>query len=100
MCGFHGRGAFIRQGAFVREGRLIQICQLRGLLIRQAAFIRERAFIKSFTVPHLPEIIMGYHITVTKDGRGITKIRVDCEICKMSSHIQDKFKLFCMSVFL
>ena len=44
MCGFRGRGAFIRQGAFVGEGRLIQTCQLRE------AFIREGAFIRSFTV--------------------------------------------------
>ena len=50
MCGFQGRGAFIRQGAFVREGRLIQTCQLRGALIRYEAFIREGAFIRSFTV--------------------------------------------------
>ena len=50
MCGFQGRGAFIRPGAFVREERLIQTCQLRGALIRQEAFIREGTFIRSFTV--------------------------------------------------
>ena len=53
MCGFQGRGAFIRQGAFVREGRLIQTCQLRGALIRWEAFIREGAFIRSFVRPYL-----------------------------------------------
>ena len=28
MCGFQGRGAFIKQGEFVREGCLIQTYQL------------------------------------------------------------------------
>ena len=51
MCGFQGRGAFIRQGTLVRERRLIPTCQLRGALIRQEASIRERAFIRYLRYP-------------------------------------------------
>ena len=62
MCGFQGRGAFIRQRAFVREGRLIQTCQLRGALIRHEAFIREGKFIRSFTVTKRGYLGLGRNV--------------------------------------